>query len=188
MISFPRVQQRLVPALAMMAIALTIGLAGACASSEPADTRVQDETAIRAVQTAWSAALKAKDADKFLANYAADAVVLPPNAPIASSPEAIRKGLTDLMAMPGLSMTFRPTAVTVAKAGDVAYTYGTYEMSMTGPDGKPAHDNGKYATVYKKQTDGSWKAVVDMFNSDQPPAPPPPPTKHPATKHPTKKK
>jgi ketosteroid isomerase-like protein len=73
-------------------------------------------------------------------------------------------------------MSFRPSGVAVAKSGDVAYTYGTYDLSVTGPDGKPMTDKGKYVTVYKKQADGSWKAALDTFNSDMPlPTPPPPP-------------
>jgi len=66
-------------------------------------------------------------------------------------------------------------AYPVAKAGDVAYSYGTYASSATGPDGKPMQDKGKYVTVYRKQADGSWKAVVDTFNSDLPMTPPPAP-------------
>jgi len=34
------------------------------------------------------------------------------------------------------------------------------------PDGTPMTDHGKYATIWRKQTDGSWKVVVDIFNSD----------------------
>ena len=33
-------------------------------------------------------------------------------------------------------------------------------------------DKGKYLTVFKKQPDGSWKAVADMINSDLPLAKP----------------
>jgi len=29
-------------------------------------------------------------------------------------------------------------------------------------------DKGKYLTVFRKQPDGSWKAVADMINSDLP--------------------
>jgi len=173
MIAFPRAPHRFVSIVALTALAL----ASACASPEPPDTRAQDEAAIRALETAWSAALQAKDVDKFVANYAPDAVTLPANGPIATTPADIRKGITDMMASPGLSMTFKPTSVFVAKSGDVAYTYGTYDLSMTGPDGKPVTDKGKYVTIYKKQGDGSWKAAVDTFNSDLPPAaaaPPPP--------------
>ena len=146
MTGFLRVQRRCVPVLALSAVVL----AAACEAPPPPDTRAQDEAAIRSLETAWSATLQAKDVDKFVANYAPDAVVLPPNAPIATTPADIRKGLSDFLAMPGLNMTFRTTAVSVAKSGDVAYAYGTYDMSMTGPDGKPAQDKGKYVTVYKK--------------------------------------
>jgi len=173
-----RAQQRLVPAVALVAIAL----AGACAPPPAPDTRAQDEAAIRALETAWSATLQAKDLDKFVANYAPDAVVLAPNAPIATTPADIRKGLGDFLALPGLNMSFRTTAVTVARSGDIGYAYGAYDMTMTGPDGKPMSDKGKYVTVYKKQADGSWKAVVDTFNSDMPPAPAAPPPAPPAKK------
>ena len=40
-------------------------------------------------------------------------------------------------------------------------------MTMTNPKTKkPMTDKGKYLTVYAKQTDGSWKAVADTYNSD----------------------
>jgi ketosteroid isomerase-like protein len=46
-------------------------------------------------------------------------------------------------------------------------------MTTTDPKTKkPVTDKGKYAEVYKKQADGSWKAVADMDSSDTPlPAP-----------------
>jgi len=41
---------------------------------------------------------------------------------------------------------------------------------------EPVGDQGKGVEVWKKQRDGSWKVVLDIFNSDVPaPAPPPPP-------------
>jgi ketosteroid isomerase-like protein len=67
--------------------------------------------------------------------------------------------------------------VSVAKSGDMAYSWGTYDLTATGPDGKPMQDQGKYATVWKKQADGSWKSVLDTFNTSTPMAPPPPPAK-----------
>jgi ketosteroid isomerase-like protein len=43
---------------------------------------------------------------------------------------------------------------------------------MTNPKSKKAGtDKGKYITVFKKQADGTWKAVEDMVNSDGPMAP-----------------
>ncbi len=44
---------------------------------------------------------------------------------------------------------------------------------MNDPQGKQMSDHGKYMVVWRKQADGKWKAVGDMFNSDVPlPAPP----------------
>jgi ketosteroid isomerase-like protein len=34
--------------------------------------------------------------------------------------------------------------------------------------GEQRQDHGKYVEVWKKQPDGSWKCVIDMYNSDVP--------------------
>jgi ketosteroid isomerase-like protein len=63
--------------------------------------------------------------------------------------------------------------VEVARAGDMAYVLGTYQLTMTDPQGNPVNDHGKFVEVWKKQADGKWKAVADTFNSDLPPSAPP---------------
>jgi ketosteroid isomerase-like protein len=62
--------------------------------------------------------------------------------------------------------------VEVARSSDLAYATGTYESSMKDSRGKLVTDHGKYVEVWKKQADGKWKTVADIFNSDLPPAPP----------------
>jgi ketosteroid isomerase-like protein len=52
--------------------------------------------------------------------------------------------------------------------GELAYSTGTYTLSFNDPAGKGVTDRGKYATVWRKQGDGSWKVVIDVFNSDLP--------------------
>ena len=58
-----------------------------------------------------------------------------------------------------------------SKGGDLGYTSGTYQFSITGSDGKPIPDKGKYVVVWKKDASGKWKVVADIFNSDLPAAP-----------------
>jgi ketosteroid isomerase-like protein len=56
-----------------------------------------------------------------------------------------------------------------SKGGDMAYSQGTYTMTVTNPKTKtPMAVKGKYLTVYTKQPDGGWKAVAHAFNSDSP--------------------
>ena len=163
----------------LMALGLA-AVAGACAPAPAPDTRAQDEAAIRAAETAWSAAAQAKDLEKAISYYAADGSTLPPNEPKATGTAEIRKTWESMLSAPGMNLSWTTTSVEIARSGDMAYSLGAYTMAMTGPDGKPMSDRGKYATIWKKQTDGNWKTVVDVFNSDlplTPPAPPPPPAK-----------
>jgi len=140
----------------------------ACQQAPP-DTHAADVQAIRDAETAWVQAFATKDADKASSFYAADATVLLPNAPAFSNHGAIKDAMKPMLDDPNFKVTFSATRVDVAKSGDLAYTQGPYTMTMTNPaTKKPIDDRGKYLTVWKKQADGSWKAVEDTFMTDRP--------------------
>ena len=148
-------------------------LSGACGPQPAPDTRAADERAIRDLEAEWSKLFAAKDLDGFVAFYADDVATFPPNGPMANGKDASRAALKPMFEAPGFSGSFQPTKVEVARSGDMGYSYGTYAMTMNDAKGNPTNDRGKYVTVYKKQADGKWKPVVDIFNSDLPvPAPP----------------
>jgi ketosteroid isomerase-like protein len=54
----------------------------------------------------------------------------------------------------------------VSSAGDLGYTTGSYEVTVNDAKGNPVTSRGKVVVVWKKQPDGSWKAVLDIWNSD----------------------
>jgi len=126
------------------------------------------EQNLRDLDAQWSAAAGAKDVEKTVSFYSGDAIVMPPNAPADTTKEAIRKGWKDLLASPGLTISWRTTKVEVAKSGDLACLSGTYELTMNDPSGKPINDHGKYVEVWEKQADGKWKCGTDIWNSDLP--------------------
>ena len=145
-------------------------LTSAC-SQTPPDTRVADEAAIREADAQWSKAAAAGDLDGTVAYYTEDASVLAPNAPIASDRQSIRAAWASLLGS-GASISWQATKVEVARSGDLAYIVGVYQLTMKDPKGNPAPDHGKFVEVWKKQADGKWKVVADIFNSDLPaPAP-----------------
>jgi ketosteroid isomerase-like protein len=78
---------------------------------------------------------------------------------------------------PGVSISWSVSKVEVARAGDLAYLIGVYQMTSKDPQGKPVNDHGKLVEVWKKQPDGKWKTVADICNSDLPAPPPAPPAK-----------
>jgi uncharacterized protein (TIGR02246 family) len=154
-------------------------IALACQTEEPATEQASDtepavdaaaaREAIAAKDKAWSDAAIAGDAAAITSQYASDAVVLPPNAPRVEGTQAIQEEFARMVESPISSMTLDSDIITVAAAGDYAYTVGSYTMSGTGPDGSEWSDEGKYTAVWKN-VDGDWKIVSDIWNSDNPPA------------------
>jgi ketosteroid isomerase-like protein len=125
-----------------------------------------DEQTIRKLDKEWSAATQSKDAGRMLAYYAVDGSAFPFNAPIATGHEQIQKLWAGLMSMPGFALSFAPTKIEVAKTGDMAYDVGTFELKHNDANGALTTTSGKYVVVWKKQADKQWKAVADIFNTD----------------------
>ncbi len=148
-------------------LALAVGLAAAsvCLAA--------DEQALRDADAEWSKSAGAKDLDKTVSFYSDDAIVMPPNDSAATTKEAVRKIWQDLLASPGLAISWKATRVEVAKSGDIGFVSGTYEVTMNDPSGKPVNDHGKYCEVWEKKG-GTWKCGTDIWNSDLPASTPTP--------------
>jgi len=152
-----------------IAVVLTMLMFGGLhASAQKARTNAEDS--IRAADQQWLKVFADKDLEKSVAFCAEDGSVLAPNAPIATGKEAIGKLFSGFFALPGFKISWRPVKAQVAKSGELGYTSGVYQMTFNDPSGKPASDTGKYVTIWKKQGDGGWKVLFDIFNSDLPPS------------------
>jgi uncharacterized protein (TIGR02246 family) len=150
-----------------------IGLTLACkqqAPPSPPDTRAADERAVREADAACLKAVTAKDVEGTVSFFAEDAVKLQPNVPMLTGKESIRKWASELMANPGLALSWQTSKVEASRGGDLAYAIGTYQFTLNNAKGKPSTDRGKYVAVWKKQPDGHWNMVVDMATSDVPAA------------------
>ena len=99
--------------------------------------------------------------EAFIANLADDATLFRPHA------VAGKKWMMEQPARPGL-LTWEPIFADVSRAGDLGYTTGPWEFRKNGPDDK-AIAQGNYVTIWKKQSDGAWKAVLDTGISNPPP-------------------
>jgi len=123
--------------------------------------------ALAALDDAWSKDAQSKDAKKVASYYADDAIAYPPNMPLASGRAAAEKVWAGFFEDKGfVSIAWKTVHAEVAKSGELGFTAGTYEVKFNGPDGKPGVEKGKYLCNWRKQKDGSWKAVHDMWNTD----------------------
>lgn len=127
------------------------------------------EGAVRAADAAWLKAYDTKDVQKAVAVLDEQGSMLMSNAPIATGKKAVAKLIAADFAR-SQNLTWHVDKAGVAASGDLGYTSGSYEMSFQDASGKTVADKGKYLTVWKKQADGSWKVLFDMFNTDLPAA------------------
>ncbi|HEX5708729.1 MAG TPA: nuclear transport factor 2 family protein [Pyrinomonadaceae bacterium] len=58
------------------------------------------------------------------------------------------------------SLTWEPTAARASRSGDLAYTYGTYELKTS----SSIAERGHYTRVWKRKPDGRWRFLIDVLN------------------------
>jgi uncharacterized protein (TIGR02246 family) len=156
-------------------IGLTVLALMTAACNQLADTHDADVQAIKDTETQWNQDYAARDADKIVAHYADDAVLITPGMPASNGMNAIRTAMNGMLSDPTLSLKFQAAKVDVAKSGDLGFSEGSYTLTLTDPGSKQlVHDHGSYVTVYRKQADGTWKAVSDIASSEVPPPAPAP--------------
>jgi uncharacterized protein (TIGR02246 family) len=152
---------------------LTLVLAG-CSDSPPRADKAAIEKSLREVEFDMAKNVAAKDAAAFSAHYTTDAIFMTPGEPSAKGRDAIRAAMTGMFADPNLKLDFSADRVEIADSGDLGATHGTYTLTATNPaTRKPITDKGSYVTVFRKQADGTWLAVLDINTSEAPPPAPP---------------
>jgi uncharacterized protein (TIGR02246 family) len=158
--------------LSLAVIPFVVVLAGCTPAAPPLappDTHDADAKAIKNVEAAWVQAFTTKNLDKVASFYTDDASVFLPGAPIITGIPAIKAALKPMIADRNFSLTFAADKVDVAKSGDLGFSQGAYTMTYSSSKGKKmVAEKGKYVTIFRKQTDGSWKNVADIFNADAP--------------------
>jgi len=99
--------------------------------------------------------------------YAEDAVRMPPEKPMLKGKAAILEEFK----IRSEHYTYKPDNVVedVQVNGDLAFMRGTLGGTVTPKaEVEPFQQKGKWMAVYKRQVDGSWKCIADIYNRDHP--------------------
>jgi len=159
-----------VRAYALLGLGTAVLLIGGC--QKPAAEGSDPEaikTAIKADEQKWSDEFQAKpkDLEALTAHYANDADFAAPGLKLISGMTGIRKAYSDGLTDPNFNFKFAADKVDVSQAGDMATARGRFDETYTDPESqKKVKVSGDFLTVYRKQTDGSWKAVQDWAVAD----------------------
>ncbi len=133
-----------------------------CRPAPPAGLSDADRTALRAENDSFVQRVRRADWPALAKLYTETAVLMPPGQHAVSGQANI---LAWMKAYPPVSL-FDLRVVSVDGEGDLAYLTGKYLVTIARPGSKTMADTGKYLEVHRRQPDGSWLMVADMFNSD----------------------
>jgi uncharacterized protein (TIGR02246 family) len=148
---------------------------GACRAGEearvtgdapPAALSSADVDGVRRADSAFVAAANAGDADALAAVYTNNASLLPPNLPPQKGRNAIRSFWAGFLN--AYTVRFELGSDTIEGRGDLAYNVGRYRFTAVPKDkaNPGVADEGKFVEILKKQSDGSWKYLIDMYSSN----------------------
>lgn len=151
----------------MKSIALLFLVVALVASAAAQANVERERAALLKAETDFEKARAERGLEGWLSYFADDTADVAPALPITFGKEAMRKRLEKEW-NPNLKLNWKPVKADVAESGDLGYTFGTWELTGKSRSGEDVRLTGKYATVWKKQKDGSWKVVLDLGNTDPP--------------------
>lgn len=142
-----------------------------------ASATAADEAAIRAQTASWEKAYNSGDAKGVAAQYADDALLLPPGSSSVSGRAAILDYFTkDIANSKGAGAVFVLSPKTdVGVSGNMGWESGTYKVTVKGA----VVETGKFLSISRKK-DGKWQYIRDTWNADAPIAAAAPPAAAPS--------
>lgn len=136
------------------------------ACEEQAVDQQAEAKKLMALSREWAKTAQTDDLEKTLNYWAANALVMSPDQPTTKGHDQIRQMLEQSAQIPGFEVNWEPKEAFVSRSGDLGYVLVNNYFKFPDTTGNIITTFGKGVEIWKKQTDGSWKNVVDIFNSD----------------------
>ena len=144
---------------------LIISITLARCNENKIDTKSEGEKLMQ-LSRDWSNSAATDSIEKTLSYWAEDAIVMSPGEPALKGKQAIRSMIEGTSKIPGFRISWEPLSVVISKSGDMAYMIEQNQITVNDPLGNPITQYNKAVTIWRKETDGSWKNVVDMWNAE----------------------
>ena len=126
-----------------------------------------DLAAIEAFNRAYLAAINNEDIEQLSALTTEEHIMLMPNRPPLVGKQANDEANRRAFELFEFDEEWHPVETEVA--GDWAWQRGTYRVTASPrAGGEDIVLEGSFLRIYRRQPDGSWRMIRDMFNSDQP--------------------
>jgi ketosteroid isomerase-like protein len=130
-------------------------------------TEREDRRALMAVDRGFSEKVATEGFRVMEDFYDEDAVYMPSFAPSVEGRDKILDFYRPYYDSKAMKLAWTPSRAEVSRSRDLGWTIGTYEFTRTDDLGATVVRRGRYVTIWKKQSDGSWKAVLDSGSPDE---------------------
>lgn len=145
-----------------------LSLAGCCAMQTEPRSLAADEAAIAEFNKRYLGAINDGDIATLSSLTTEDHIMIAPGRPPIVGKKANDEANARAFERFDIDETWTPLETVIS--GDFAYQRGTFTVAATPKaGGETTRTTGNFLRIYRKQPDGSWRMVRDMFNSDQPP-------------------
>jgi ketosteroid isomerase-like protein len=114
----------------------------------------------------WSEVASTGNIDSLMTYWSEDAVMMAPGQPPLRGKEAIRSFVESSGQTPGFEISWEPVSAHISSDGSMAYLIERNQVAFNDSLGSRVVENNKVVTVWRKNEDGNWKNVIDMWNSD----------------------
>ena len=114
----------------------------------------------------FAKALVNKDAAAAAKLYDINASLLPPNEPIVTGRDNIRKYWQGAIDAGIVDASVR--TLDAKNDGDLAYEIGTFELKFLSENGDTIVDTGKYTEILERNADGQWISLYGMWSNNAP--------------------
>lgn len=157
--------------LVVTACAFTVSDDGATDATDagaPVDPAAE-RAALMEADRAFARTFAERGVEGWVSSFDEKGIQMPGGSAAAWGREEVEELAGRLFTAPNFtSLSWEPVYAQVAAAGDLGYTVGSYEATGTGEEGEQLTQRGNYVTIWRKQTDGSWKVVFDTGNPGPP--------------------
>lgn len=154
-----------------LAVAATLLIVSACTPSSesgrpaPAGVSASDLAAIERLHDAYVAAHNDADADRMMALFTNDAVLMPTDEPAVTGRAAIGDHYQEFFDQTPSKIALRPVETRVA--GDWAFERIEMTVTLPGGGGRVMQTEMKYLWILERQPDGSWLIARAIYNLDE---------------------
>ena len=141
---------------------ITLSLA-ACAAPAAEDASAPDPSVLMEADRAFNRAVAGGGSAAWGAWFAEDGAIVQEGVGEIRGRTAVAEAVA-FLDVPGVSLSWEPVRADIARSEDLGWTTGSFVSVGPGPDGAEQRRTGTYVSIWRLQTDGSWKVVMDLGN------------------------